>query len=142
MAGRGGHSVDASCHASSLIGPQLHHLRIAEVVRFTFTPDSINRGQNSRKYSSSVLPPTVSTIGPRCSHRHVNTSEYWLLKAEPETRIVKGKDVKFSVDDFEAVKTSPWEGIAGFAEVSKEHYPDHHIHIMTRSVFPTDNPIF
>ncbi len=30
----------------------------------------------------------------------------WLLKAEPETRIEKGKDVKFSVDDFKACKVS------------------------------------
>ncbi|ESK94117.1 thymocyte nuclear protein 1 isoform 1 [Moniliophthora roreri MCA 2997] len=82
-------------------------------------------------------------------------SRFWLLKAEPDSRIVNGKDVKFSVDDFEAVKTSPWEGvrnyearnlmkemktgdkalfyhsncknpgIAGFAEVSKEAYPDY-----------------
>ncbi|TFK43923.1 EVE domain-containing protein [Crucibulum laeve] len=81
--------------------------------------------------------------------------KYWLLKAEPDSRIVKGKDVKFSVDDFESIKTSPWEGvrnyearnlmkemkvgekalfyhsncktpgIAGFAEVSKEAYPDY-----------------
>ncbi|KAJ7683016.1 PUA-like domain-containing protein [Mycena rosella] len=80
---------------------------------------------------------------------------YWLLKAEPDSRMVKGKDVKFSVDDFEAAKTSPWEGvrnyearnlmkemkrgekalfyhsnckapgIAAFAEVAKEAYPDH-----------------
>ncbi|KAJ3736179.1 EVE domain-containing protein [Lentinula guzmanii] len=87
------------------------------------------------------------------------TPMLWLLKAEPDSRIVKGKDVKFSVDDFESVKTSPWEGvrnyearnlmkemkseeqesfkacfwdgrcaaigIAAFAEVSTEAYPDH-----------------
>ncbi|KAJ7753369.1 PUA-like domain-containing protein [Mycena maculata] len=83
-----------------------------------------------------------------------NGPNYWLLKAEPDSRIVKGKDVKFSVDDFESVKTSAWEGvrnyearnlmkemklgekalfyhsnckapgIAAFAEVSKEAYPD------------------
>ncbi|KAH9482190.1 Thymocyte nuclear protein 1 [Psilocybe cubensis] len=83
------------------------------------------------------------------------SARYWLLKAEPDTRIVKGKDVKFSVDDFERVKTSPWEGvrnyearnlmremkegdkalfyhsnckvpgIAAFAQVSKEAYPDY-----------------
>ncbi|KAJ7158287.1 DUF55-domain-containing protein [Mycena crocata] len=82
------------------------------------------------------------------------SANYWLLKAEPDPRIVKGKDVKFSVDDFEAAKSSPWEGvrnyearnlmkemklgekalfyhsnckapgIAAFAEVSKEAYPD------------------
>ncbi|OJA19359.1 hypothetical protein AZE42_00407 [Rhizopogon vesiculosus] len=81
--------------------------------------------------------------------------KYWLMKAEPDARVVKGKDVKFSVDDFEAVRTTPWEGvrnfearnlmkqmaigdkilfyhsncknpgIAGFAEVSKEAYPDY-----------------
>ncbi|GJE87441.1 EVE domain-containing protein [Phanerochaete sordida] len=81
--------------------------------------------------------------------------KHWLMKAEPESRIVKGKDVKFSVDDFESMKTTPWEGvrnaearnlmkemqagdrvlfyhsncknpgIAAFAEVSKEAYPDY-----------------
>ncbi|KAI0082550.1 DUF55-domain-containing protein [Panus rudis PR-1116 ss-1] len=82
-------------------------------------------------------------------------SKHWLMKAEPDSRIVKGKDVKFSVDDFEAIGTTPWEGvrnaearnlikemrvgdkvlfyhsncknpgIAAFAEVSKEAYPDY-----------------
>ncbi|EJF62226.1 hypothetical protein DICSQDRAFT_58814 [Dichomitus squalens LYAD-421 SS1] len=37
--------------------------------------------------------------------------KHWLMKAEPDSRVVKGKDVKFSVDDFEAVKTTPWEGV-------------------------------
>ncbi|KAG6825716.1 hypothetical protein H0H92_002716 [Tricholoma furcatifolium] len=41
-------------------------------------------------------------------------SRYWLLKAEPDSRVVKGKDVKFSVDDFESVKTSPWEGVRNY----------------------------
>lgn len=51
----------------------------------------------------------------------------WLMKAEPNSRIVKGRDVKvrltvppfhsnssaskFSVDDFEAAGTTPWEGV-------------------------------
>ncbi|KAG7097524.1 hypothetical protein E1B28_004867 [Marasmius oreades] len=82
-------------------------------------------------------------------------SNFWLLKAEPDSRIVKGKDVKFSVDEFESVKTSAWEGVrnyearnlmkemkvgekalfyhsncknpgvAAFSEVSKEAYPDY-----------------
>ncbi|KAH7343313.1 EVE domain-containing protein [Rhizoctonia solani] len=38
-------------------------------------------------------------------------SKYWLMKAEPDTRIVKGKDVKFSVDDFEVCVTTAWEGV-------------------------------
>ncbi|ORX40822.1 EVE domain-domain-containing protein [Kockovaella imperatae] len=35
----------------------------------------------------------------------------WLMKAEPDSRVVKGKDVKFSVDDFEKIGTSPWDGV-------------------------------
>ncbi|ETW83793.1 hypothetical protein HETIRDRAFT_242824, partial [Heterobasidion irregulare TC 32-1] len=38
----------------------------------------------------------------------------WLMKAEPDSRIVKGKDVKFSVDDFEAAGTTPWEGVRNY----------------------------
>lgn len=36
---------------------------------------------------------------------------YWLMKAEPESRIEKGKDVKFSIDDLKAA-TAPeaWDG--------------------------------
>ena len=37
---------------------------------------------------------------------------YWLMKAEPESRIEKGKDVKFSIDDLRAA-TEPegWDGM-------------------------------
>ncbi|KPV74101.1 uncharacterized protein RHOBADRAFT_54662 [Rhodotorula graminis WP1] len=36
---------------------------------------------------------------------------HWLIKAEPETRIEKGVDVKFSIDDLERNKTTTWEGV-------------------------------
>lgn len=37
---------------------------------------------------------------------------YWLMKAEPESRIEKGKDVKFSIDDLEAAtKPEGWDGM-------------------------------
>jgi hypothetical protein len=36
---------------------------------------------------------------------------YWLLKAEPETRLENGVDVKFSIDDLAARKIpEPWDG--------------------------------
>ncbi|CZT42645.1 uncharacterized protein RSE6_16031 [Rhynchosporium secalis] len=47
-----------------------------------------------------------------------NSSErqYWLLKAEPESRIEKGKDIKFSIDDLAAkTEPEPWDGIRNFA---------------------------
>ncbi|KAL8730671.1 MAG: hypothetical protein Q9181_004579 [Wetmoreana brouardii] len=37
---------------------------------------------------------------------------YWLMKAEPESRIEKGKDVKFSIDDLKnATKPEAWDGV-------------------------------
>lgn len=37
--------------------------------------------------------------------------QYWLMKAEPESRMEKGQDVKFSIDDL-AAKAEPegWDG--------------------------------
>ncbi|KAJ2910843.1 hypothetical protein GGI21_000454 [Coemansia aciculifera] len=38
------------------------------------------------------------------------------MKAEPESRIVKGKDVKFSIDDLRDMSESlsPWDGVRNF----------------------------
>ncbi|KAI4217614.1 MAG: hypothetical protein LQ351_000210 [Letrouitia transgressa] len=37
---------------------------------------------------------------------------YWLMKAEPESRIEKGKDVKFSIDDLKnATEPEAWDGV-------------------------------
>lgn len=36
---------------------------------------------------------------------------YWLLKAEPESRLENGIDVKFSIDDLAAkTEPEPWDG--------------------------------
>jgi predicted RNA-binding protein with PUA-like domain len=79
---------------------------------------------------------------------------YFLIKSEPETRIEKGVDVRFSIDDLQTKGFTSWEGvrnheaknnlkrmkvsdiclfyhsncktpgIAGLAKVIKEAYPD------------------
>lgn len=37
---------------------------------------------------------------------------YWLMKAEPESRMENGVDVKFSIDDLAAVSSpEPWDGV-------------------------------
>ncbi|KAJ5175176.1 Thymocyte nuclear protein 1 [Penicillium canariense] len=37
---------------------------------------------------------------------------YWLMKAEPESRLEKGVDVKFSIDDLAAAdEPEPWDGV-------------------------------
>ncbi len=38
---------------------------------------------------------------------------YWLMKAEPESRIEKGKDIKFSIDDLKAAnEPEGWDGMS------------------------------
>ncbi|PTB78993.1 DUF55-domain-containing protein, partial [Trichoderma longibrachiatum ATCC 18648] len=41
---------------------------------------------------------------------------YWLMKAEPETRLENGIDVRFSIDDLRAKdKPEGWDGIRAYA---------------------------
>ncbi|KAJ1983052.1 hypothetical protein H4R34_001508 [Dimargaris verticillata] len=58
---------------------------------------------NDGKHDGSPLLPT-------------KVSQYWLMKAEPESRVVKGIDVKFSIDDLAAMpkQTSPWDGVRNY----------------------------
>ncbi|KAB5536236.1 PUA-like domain-containing protein [Coniochaeta sp. 2T2.1] len=42
--------------------------------------------------------------------------QYWLMKAEPETRLEGGVDVRFSIDDLAAkTEPEPWDGIRAYA---------------------------
>ena len=59
-------------------------------------------GRPSRKKSKSVD-----------AEDEADEASCWLMKAEPESRIEKGKDVKFSIDDLEAASVpEPWDGKA------------------------------
>lgn len=60
----------------------------------------------------------AATAAPAATHvddgeEKVTERQYWLLKAEPETRLEKGVDVSFSIDDL-AAKTvpEPWDGVS------------------------------
>ncbi|ESZ96825.1 hypothetical protein SBOR_2826 [Sclerotinia borealis F-4128] len=51
---------------------------------------------------------STSTVSP-------STRQYWLMKAEPESRIEKGHDIKFSIDDLAAkTEPEPWDGIRAY----------------------------
>jgi len=58
------------------------------------------------KASASTRPPISDVPSGR---------QYWLMKAEPESRLEKGHDIKFSIDDL-ASKTEPepWDGIRAY----------------------------
>lgn len=43
---------------------------------------------------------------------------FWLMKAEPESRLEKGKDVKFSIDDLAAADApEPWDGMSNLSRI-------------------------
>lgn len=46
---------------------------------------------------------------------HTDGPSYWLMKAEPDSRIEKGKDVKFSIDDLKAAPAPEgWDGVRNY----------------------------
>ncbi|CAK7275068.1 hypothetical protein SEPCBS57363_006488 [Sporothrix epigloea] len=56
-----------------------------------------------------ALPVAVSEVDE-------TTRQYWLLKAEPESRFENGVDVRFSIDDLAACTApEPWDGIRNYA---------------------------
>ncbi|KAJ3277202.1 Thymocyte nuclear protein 1 [Terramyces sp. JEL0728] len=42
------------------------------------------------------------------------STNYYLIKAEPESRIENGVDVKFSIDDLEISQKTAWEGVRNY----------------------------
>ncbi|KTW30493.1 uncharacterized protein T551_01776 [Pneumocystis jirovecii RU7] len=48
---------------------------------------------------------------PNDVDRLPDEKRFWLMKAEPESRMVKGQDVKFSIDDLKEINISPWDGV-------------------------------
>lgn len=46
--------------------------------------------------------------------RDGDSSSFWLMKAEPETRLVNGHDVKFSIDDLKEMNVSCWDGVRNY----------------------------
>lgn len=67
---------------------------------YVFKTQYLVSNSRSSLYFSSRSPTTLNlVIMP------------WLLKAEPDSRIVKGVDVKYTIDDLEEEKVGHWEGI-------------------------------
>ncbi|OJK03916.1 hypothetical protein ASPACDRAFT_75436 [Aspergillus aculeatus ATCC 16872] len=63
----------------------------------------VKSAASAKSTSSAKLPtPVKATSGP----------SYWLMKAEPESRMEKGVDVKFSIDDLrERTEPEAWDGV-------------------------------
>lgn len=63
----------------------------------------------SKRPASGQTPQSKNQKEDEVQNPH--EPSYWLMKAEPESRIEKGKDVKFSIDDLKnASAPEPWDG--------------------------------
>ncbi|XP_060036187.1 thymocyte nuclear protein 1 isoform X3 [Erinaceus europaeus] len=53
---------------------------------------------------------------PASKNCEKNTGSYWLMKSEPESRLEKGVDVKFGIEDLKAQpkQTACWDGVRNY----------------------------
>lgn len=78
------------------------------------SPKKAGRGRPRKSLAAEQLADTVEPKAEAVTHteskEHAGRS-FWLMKAEPESRLEKGVDVKFSIDDLAAAKEpEPWDG--------------------------------
>ncbi|KUL82707.1 hypothetical protein ZTR_09426 [Talaromyces verruculosus] len=85
-------------------------------------PQKSSTGKLAKKQKVTKAPRTPAFLREKEPDLTIEVAEedafgpdgrsYWLMKAEPESRIVKGVDVKFSIDDLQAAtEPEPWDGV-------------------------------
>lgn len=86
------------------------------------SPKTKSNSKSAQRRSSSSLSDVVCGVSISVRKKEVAENEasddngsdgpsYWLMKAEPESRIEKDKDVKFSIDDLkDASEPEAWDG--------------------------------
>ncbi|KAL2835755.1 PUA-like domain-containing protein [Aspergillus pseudoustus] len=82
------------------------------------TPTSSSRGRGRPKKTTAqanttdITPKTKSSAANADKTNNSDGHSYWLMKAEPDSRMEKGVDVKFSIDDLrDAEEPEPWDGV-------------------------------
>ncbi|KAI1803544.1 PUA-like domain-containing protein [Daldinia bambusicola] len=75
---------------------------------------AFQESQKAKKAKKVAQPSTT----PKAESDETASSSgrsYWLLKAEPESRLENGVDVKFSIDDLASrTEPEPWDGIRNY----------------------------
>ena len=85
-----------------------HSIRLESI-----SPEDHEVNQESRRKSLDARLTTSNWHDSRSGDEEVDddTPNYWLMKAEPESRIEKGVDVKFGIDDLMKVDMEGWDGV-------------------------------
>jgi hypothetical protein len=74
----------------------------------------VGRSSEEPKANGSNPAVTSSSVTDKKDDGERN---YWLMKAEPESRLENGVDVKFSIDDLKAkTEPEPWDGTLTLCE--------------------------
>ncbi|VVT57819.1 uncharacterized protein SAPINGB_P005885 [Magnusiomyces paraingens] len=95
---------------------------IVKTRKRSLSPDSFHNQSNTttttitvdtqkRKRTSKKQENTKNDIQSNTTPENPQTRKYWLMKAEPATRLVNGHDVKFSIDDLASCLESDWDGV-------------------------------
>lgn len=103
-------------------------LRLPIVDATTPTKPAIKKDGRGRPRKNPLPTEAAETSPKKPAKAVLDTSNietnrsFWLMKAEPETRLDKGKDVKFSIDDLAAAKEpEPWDGMSTHSIVQMQH---------------------
>ncbi|KAL2870237.1 PUA-like domain-containing protein [Aspergillus lucknowensis] len=89
------------------------------------TPSSTRGRGRPRKYpdqndTSDSTPKSRALAAKAERQPDADGRSYWLMKAEPDSRLEKGVDVKFSIDDLrDAKEPEPWDGVRN--SVARKH---------------------
>ncbi|XP_057346570.1 thymocyte nuclear protein 1 isoform X2 [Manis pentadactyla] len=77
-------------------------------------------GKRTKTKSPGEASPEVGNSSSQetsaSKHCGKNLRSYWLMKSEPESRLEKGVDVKFSIEDLKAQpkQTACWDGVRNY----------------------------
>ncbi|XP_009005419.1 thymocyte nuclear protein 1 isoform X2 [Callithrix jacchus] len=86
----------------------------------TSGPDKGLSGKRTKTGDSGEALDKVEDSNPQktsaTKHCVNNLSSHWLMKSEPESRLEKGVDVKFSIEDLKAQpkQTTCWDGVRNY----------------------------
>lgn len=96
--------------------PKREHLLTSNLALSKVKPTAKATQRRRSSTSSAVASPALDTnddVSESDMPEDDDSDEpsYWLMKAEPNSRFEKGKDVKFSIDDLmNATEPEAWDG--------------------------------
>ena len=100
---------------------------------------TLRQGARFRMISKSLFPKSLFSTEETISQKIIRKTrkmgnlnkcnrnptqiqmKYWLIKGEGASRLEKGVDVKFTIEDLANVNTTPWEGVRNYEAVKRQN---------------------